>query len=169
MKNRTALPAVVRLLDLFAFLLGNRALTQARFSRWALNASVIAFAIAAGLYGGSVLYRLSKTSCASIPLWSKSFIIPIPLSRSNCWTHVGVKWAIKKPINVVFIGFFGVPGGILTLACGLAQGSALNAHRAFIHYRPQFESSLGAAKKETPHGGLFFWPPRRDSNPRPSA
>ena len=28
--------------------------------------------------------------------------------------YVGTKWAVKKPINVEFIGFFGVPGGIRT-------------------------------------------------------
>ena len=38
----------------------------------------------------------------------------IPLSRSDCWMYVGTKRAVKKPINIEFIGFFGVPGGIRT-------------------------------------------------------
>jgi hypothetical protein len=38
--------------------------------------------------------------------------------------------------------FYGAGGGGLTLACGLAQGSALKPHWGFIHSRARFESFI---------------------------
>ena len=52
-----------------------------------------------------------------------------------------------------------LPGGILTLACGLAQVSALRPHWGLIHYRNRFESLPGNKKQGPMRGPAFLASP----------
>ena len=54
----------------------------------------------------------------------------IPLSRSKCWMYVGTKWAVKKPINVEFIGFLASLAGFEPTTYRLGELQLRMAHKA---------------------------------------